>query len=187
MATRAKPKSGQTRVGMMVRIAPDIRERLEKSAETAGRSLGQEVELRLDRSFEIALMFETMAKASGEMAAKVIEEQCRRVEQHMVELGGGAGLFMVWSMLSQIVRSIEAETGKSIRDDEFTRNKAEREVLGYIPGIFRKLPPTYAEFKHEAATYSAPGLPEGGLAALARIPGALPPLGYKGPWPPEQD
>jgi hypothetical protein len=182
-----KAEGGASRIPLMVRTSPAFRAQLEEAAAASGRSLAQEAELRLERSFELVSMIETMAKSSGDMAGKIIEDQCRRIEQHMVELGGGANLFMAWSMLSQIVRSVEAETGKSIREDEFTRNKAEREVLGYIPGIFRKLPPTYGEFKNEAATYSAPGLPESGLAALAKIPGALPPLGHKGPWPPEQD
>ncbi|QIJ77632.1 TraY domain-containing protein [Methylobacterium sp. NI91] len=164
----------------MVRTAPALREKLEAAAEESGRSLAQEAELRLERSFELVSMIETMAKSHADFASKLVTDYCARIEQQMIEMTGGNDLFFVWSMLGMVIRSVEAETGKSIRDDEFTRNKAEREVLGYIPSIFRKLPEPYSEFKKRSHEHAQSKTPLSELGTL----GALAPLGWVGPWPP---
>ncbi len=187
MVTRAKPKAGQNRVGMMVRIAPDIRERLEQSAEKAGRSLGQEVELRLDRSFELVSIIDSTIKQTLSAAVELTREGLAQTEGHLVNMVGGDDLFLLWAKLSFVIREVEYETGKSIREDEETRNRAERELLGAIPGLFRKLPEPYSEFKKRSATNLAEGGGTNALAALHHKAGALPPLGYVGPWPPRSE
>jgi hypothetical protein len=121
-----------------------------------------------------------MAKSNAEFAGKVLLDQVQRTEDHMLQMCGGDDLFRVWSMLSMVVRAAEAETGKSIREDEFTRNKAERDVLGYIPSIFRNLPESYSDFRRRVASNTQDRLPLSDLGSL----GGLAPLGWTGPWPP---
>lgn len=187
MVTRAKPKAGQNRVGMMVRIAPDIRERLEKSAEQAGRSLGQEVELRLDRSFELVSIIDSTIKQTLNAAVELTKDGLAQTESHLINMAGGDDLFLLWAKLSLVIQEIEYETGKSIREDEETRNRAERELLGAIPGVFRRLPMPYSELKKRSASNLAENGNTNALAALNHKAGALPPLGYVGSWPPRGD
>jgi TraY domain len=50
-----KPPVSGERVGLSLRVTADMKRKLEAAALESGRSLGQEAELRLERSFEIDL------------------------------------------------------------------------------------------------------------------------------------
>ena len=178
MTKPPKPPSGANRIPLMVRTSPDFRERLEAAATASGRSLAQEAELRLERSFADDHNIEVMARFMGEK----YDDLNRQMVDQVVSLAGGDDLFMLWSKLSWSIQAVEHERGKSIRDDDETRHEAERRVLGDLPGVFRSLPPRFSEFKRQAAENAAARGPQvSGLAALGT---GLAPLGHKGPWPP---
>jgi hypothetical protein len=81
------PRSGE-RIGMSLRVTPDIKQRLERSALETGRSLSQEAELRLERSFrDDDLLPQLMAAAYGEKLAAVL----MIVGAAMAEAGRTAG------------------------------------------------------------------------------------------------
>ena len=63
-----KAESRGERIGMSLRVTPKMKERLEQAAFQSGRSLSQEAEFRLDRSFDRQdLVGEVLTLAFGEV------------------------------------------------------------------------------------------------------------------------
>lgn len=165
------PEGEGKRVPLNMRTTRETRDRLEKAADESGRSLAQEVEIRLERSFDFQSIIEQTIRASVAMSVKEAEEVISQYKQfaamtefHMTEIAGGDDLFLVAAFLSRAIRRVEAATGKTVREDQATREEAEKELLGAIPSLFRKLPEPYSAFKARIA--SAPA-PTGALAAVA--------------------
>jgi hypothetical protein len=66
MGRPTKPPTPGDRVGLSLRVTAEIKERLEASATYKGRSLSQEAEFRLERSFETqSLLMEVLTLAYG--------------------------------------------------------------------------------------------------------------------------
>lgn len=68
-----KPASPGERASLGLRVSGDLKRRLDESAKKAGRTQGQEAELRLERSFEADRVFEqTMELAYGRKPAALL-------------------------------------------------------------------------------------------------------------------
>ncbi|WP_238272313.1 hypothetical protein [Methylobacterium cerastii] len=186
MATRAKPEAGNVRAPLMVRVAPAVRERLDAAAAESGRSLSQEIELRLDRSFELVSVIEAAMESYKSVAASAFSDGVRLVEDHMLEMVGGDDAYMIWYMLSYEIRAAEARSGKTIREDEATRHDAEKRVLSNLPEVFRNLPPSFTEHRKRLAAARADRAGADAPGSIAALGVSLPPLGHKGPWPPAE-
>src|SRR5262245_29630464 len=69
---KRKPKPGE-RFQIGVRVTPEMKHRLEGAAESSGRSLSQEAELRLERSFDREdLVGDVLSAAYGEEMAGLL-------------------------------------------------------------------------------------------------------------------
>jgi hypothetical protein len=70
--SKRKPKDGE-RVALSLRMTPALKRRLDAAAEKGGRSLSQEAEFRLERSFEReTLLSETLTVAFGRRLAGLL-------------------------------------------------------------------------------------------------------------------
>lgn len=166
------PEGEGKRIPLNMRTTRETRDRLEKAAEQSGRSLAQELEIRLERSFEFQSVIEQTIEQSGKMFADATTDLIGRYqtladmnEKHLIEVCGGDDLFLFWGALAEAIHRVERERGKSIRDDQETRDAAERELLGEIPRLFRQIPESYSSFK---ARIAATPPDTGPLAQLAR-------------------
>jgi hypothetical protein len=75
MGRPTKPPTPGERVPLSLRVTAEIRERLEKAAVEKGRSLSQEAELRIERSFDREeLLPEVLRLAYGKSVADVLVE-----------------------------------------------------------------------------------------------------------------
>ncbi len=95
---------------LTTRITEETRERLEQAAESTGRSLSQEIELRLERAF--------------------LEEHAK------FEEFGGEGIYRFMKVLAAVVGVVEHRVGKKFDEDPYTRSQAiitlERLLEGYL-------------------------------------------------------
>ncbi|MGH1592231.1 TraY domain-containing protein [Methylobacterium phyllosphaerae] len=152
------PEGEGKRIPLNMRTTRETRERLEQAAEKSGRSLAQEIEIRLERSFDFQNIIAQTISYTAEQATAQTRDLLDRYkaladlgEQHLIQLCGGDDLFLFWGYLAYAIKRVEEEHGKSIRNDKETREAAERAVLGEIPALFRRMPERYSEFKARAA------------------------------------
>ncbi len=102
-ALRAKrPKRVDRRKTTSTRITPELRAKLDAAAEQSERSLAQEVEIRLERSF-----------AEEKSQAEISDEAVRGVYTSF----GKLETFLVARLLANAIHTIEAVTGKNWMDD----------------------------------------------------------------------
>jgi hypothetical protein len=154
MPARAKlPKGKGKRVPLNMRTTQETRDRLEKAAADSGRSLVQEVEYRLERSFM---------------------EEDQRVREF-----GDQRAQLLWRLCSAVKEIVERETGKDAFDDYETSVAARAAIVKVLDGFLTLLPPTElmeAKAKHEIAVqeYEA-SLPKNRLAILVGRVDAPPP------------
>jgi hypothetical protein len=125
-----------------------LRDKLEAAAQSSGRSIAQEVEIRLMKSLDdngsdqqkLLSVIESVANmaektlAAGEISVAIAIQAC-----------GGADLFPLWKYPAEQILRVQEKTGKSIREDEETRREAERAVLGAIVDVFRNIPPSLTD------------------------------------------
>jgi hypothetical protein len=116
------------------RTTREIRERLEKAAAASGRSLAQEVELRLERSFHF-----------DEMTTNLAEQVRQMIERTLVEAVGGPGNFSVVAQLGYLMRYEEQRAGAQWRENEAVRHRVEAQMLSVIPGLLRSPPRPWGE------------------------------------------
>ncbi len=103
MPARAKLPLGEgKRTPLNMRSTRELRERLEREAADSGRSLAQEVEFRLERSFEEE---KSQAAISDEAVGGVYASF------------GKLETFLVARLLANAIQTIEAVTGKNWMDD----------------------------------------------------------------------
>jgi uncharacterized protein (DUF1778 family) len=93
---RGKPKPGH-RVPLSIRVTPRLKELVDEAAEESGRSQSQEVEYRLERSFDRQeLLLDVLTNAFGQQTAEllvVLGRALRATEgltRSMVIRGGGS-------------------------------------------------------------------------------------------------
>ncbi len=102
-ALKAKrPKRVDRRKTTSTRITPETRARLEEGAAQSGRSLAQEIEFRLERSF-----------AEEKSQAEISDEAVRGFYAPF----GKLETFLVARLLANAIHTIEAVTGKNWMDD----------------------------------------------------------------------
>jgi hypothetical protein len=97
MPKRVVPEGEGKRVPVMSRTTKELRSKLEDAAAESGRSLGQEVEYRLDASF--------------------------RRPPGVTEALGGEGPALLGRLIALTVQAVETTTGRSWREDAATRAK----------------------------------------------------------------
>jgi hypothetical protein len=71
MPRRTIPQGPGQRVPVMTRTTQELRDQLEKAASTSGRSLAQEVELRLERSFDPVDSFARLVGGLAQVAEAI--------------------------------------------------------------------------------------------------------------------
>jgi hypothetical protein len=96
------PEERQRRHLISVRTTQSFKEDLEAAAARSGRSLAQEAELRLERSFEQQTIMKEILAAS---------------KREMIESFGGADHYQIAKIFNAIRAQVERETGKSWRED----------------------------------------------------------------------
>ena len=109
MALKSKKKRGRPalppgegkRHPLNMRTTKDVRDRLEAAAAASGRSLVQEVEFRLQKSFSNELTYQGFMES--------IDEQFQ-----------GKGTYYLMKFLALAMATSEGETGKYWRDDAYT-------------------------------------------------------------------
>ncbi|MCP1551640.1 MULTISPECIES: hypothetical protein [Methylorubrum] len=164
----AKPSEAvPQRVPLQTRVSPTLRDKLAASAEVAGRSMAQELELRLERSIDFPEMIKATVDACAERAFGATHDLLSQQEELLLMQCGGDSLFTLWALPALAIQEAEQRSGKSIRDDEDTRRAAERAVLGVITDVFRSLPESYSARK--ARLRSRPESPPRDASALARL------------------
>lgn len=82
MARRSPVKDGPPREPVQTRVSPALIEKLKASCEASGRSMAQEVELRLERSFDADLIQKAVADGIAAHEAAKREELMKRVTVH---------------------------------------------------------------------------------------------------------
>jgi hypothetical protein len=132
MPKKLRPDSEGKRYPLGMRTSKETRERLEEAAAKSGRSLAQEVEIRLERSFEFAHWMQYMAESFKD----VLKQQ----EAGLVELAGGPDNFAVAMRLAYVMTIEAEEAGGNWRDNEEVRHRVEARLLATIPGILRNPP-----------------------------------------------
>ena len=110
---------GPERQSIAVRTRTDLKQRLESAAAAAGRSLAQEVEERLEKTFAGRHGEETMTmeEAIGFFALNV----------------GGEHNLSFSLAVGELLNFVERTREKSWRTDEATKKEAERMLLEQIP------------------------------------------------------
>ncbi len=109
MPLKSKRKRGRPRLPrgegkrhpLNMRTTKDVRDRLEAVATESGRSLAQEVEFRVQKSF------------SNELTYQVLME-------NIYEEFGGKGIYYLMKLLAQALTISEEQTGKSWQSDADT-------------------------------------------------------------------
>lgn len=166
MAKQAPRDPAGKRVPLMVRTTTGLRSKLNEAADASGRSLAQEVELRLERSFEFQKMMDNTLDTVGAS----VREVANTVESRMCDMVGGDAAFSIWVYLGRAISAAEWESGKSFFEDEATRHDAEQRILSRIPHVFRNPPAPWSEFKKREGER-----PEGGfLSELGSLFGTKP-------------
>lgn len=132
------------RVPLSIRTTEEIRERLEAAALKSGRSITQEVEIRVEKSFDFEGIAKTIADASIEHASKNMR-QLMLLEEQLVQLGGGPGNMSLGLTIGTLAQNLESETGKSWREDEQTRDQLEAKLIEVIPMLLRDPPSPWRE------------------------------------------
>ncbi len=107
----AGPYEGKRKT-LSTRITPELRDKLEAASKASGRSLSQEIELRLDRSFE--------------------------TDVQLHEAFGGEHLYALARMIAAILALIESTSGKTWKTDRQTFE----EVKAVIDKTLEALGPT---------------------------------------------
>ena len=97
-----RPKRVDRRKTTSTRITPETRARLEEGAAQSGRSLAQEIEVRLEQSF-----------AEEKSRAAISDEAVGGVYASF----GKLEIFLVARLLANAIQTIEAVTGKNWMDD----------------------------------------------------------------------
>lgn len=174
MAQASSSEGAPQRVPLQTRVSSELRDKLAASAEKAGRSMAQELELRLERSIDFPETIKSTIDMCVDKALGATSDLLAQQEDMLLGHCGGDSLFTLWALPALLIQEAERKTGKSIRDDEETRRAAERAVLGAITDVFRNLPAPYSVRKAELLSRSRDRARE--VPALARL-GALAPLG----------
>lgn len=167
MAQASPSEAAPQRVPLQTRVSPELRDKLAASAEKAGRSMAQELELRLERSIDFPELIETTISQVADKAFGAMHNMLSQQESLLLRQCGGDSLFTLWGLPALLIQEVERKHGKSIREDEETRRAAERAVLGAITDVFRSLPPSYSDMRAQAQARPRP----------ARDPSALEMLG----------
>ena len=108
----------EKRKTLTTRITQELRERLEGAAEKTGRSLSQEIELRLEHSFAL--------------------------DSERYALFGGMVLYRVMALLATVINLVEEQTGKKWTKDPRTY----AEVKDAIQVFFERFRPEAARGLH---------------------------------------
>jgi hypothetical protein len=158
MARPRKDDADAKRATIATRVTQDLRSKLEEASAQSGRSLAQEIEIRLERSLEFA----SIVDAAMSAAQSAIDQSYAM----LVGLAGGEDNFSVAVYLGYSASLIERQTGKSWKDDEATRHKVEAHLLSIIPGALRDPPPALALGRK---AQPLPPSPAGSLGALGAL------------------
>lgn len=148
MSTTTAPKRigrppkppGEKKVGsnLTIRMRGDLRERLNAEAKKSELSVTEEVERRIERSFEISSLAEGVKQQIAEETLEAI-----------VSIAGSRSNLSLLMQVAHLMVMCEATTGKSWREDEETRDRVEREVSEYLPRLLRNPPPPYGSAAFE--------------------------------------
>lgn len=103
-----KPGRGK-RSSFNTRIRPQLKEHLERDAKSAGRSLSEEIESRLEESY---------------LRDKADERVREAVLEGIYDSFGGKKTFGVMRLLASKIQMVEQTTGKSWLEDLETNNRA---------------------------------------------------------------
>jgi hypothetical protein len=110
---------GPPRQSIAVRTRTDLKQRLESAAAASGKSLAQEVEDRLEKTF---------AEPHGEDAMTMEEA----IGFFALQVGGDYNLSFSLAV-GALLHFVEMTRGKSWRSDEDTKREVERLLLEQIP------------------------------------------------------
>lgn len=119
-------KAGEAkRSSFNTRLRTEVKERLSVEASEFGRSLSEEIERRLERSFE---------------AEKRVEDIAAAAIQGCYDAFGGKGRYHIFQMIAGVVADVEEATEGHWLADRYTFDEAKSAILSVIDGIGPKAP-----------------------------------------------
>lgn len=125
---RKYPAEGK-RPNLTFRLSEDTRRRLLEASLQSGRSLSEEIELRVDKSFD-----------TPELVGSVVQST-------LASFFGGGHTAEIVQLTAVAIMLVERETGKKWADDYFTRWHAKEAALQVVSSLFdANRPPIPDEF-----------------------------------------
>lgn len=131
---------GEKKVGsnLTIRMRGDLRERLNAEAKKSELSVTEEVERRIERSFEVASL-------AADLKQMIAEDTLDAI----VSIAGSRENLSFLMQLGHLMVISELTTGKNWREDEETRVQIEHDFRKYVPKLLRNPPPPYGSAAHE--------------------------------------
>ena len=125
MARRTFPKEAGERVTLQARTTTRVRDRLEEAARESGRSLSQEMEMRLHESLLIEDVAERMAEKANE---KIFS---------MVDTLGGPITYSLLRDLSEVIQCVETHLGEDWYSSADTKAFLYKALEAVLPAAIR--------------------------------------------------
>ncbi|GGH12607.1 hypothetical protein GCM10007036_10590 [Alsobacter metallidurans] len=112
------------------RTTRELRAKLEEAADASGRSLAQEMEIRLERSFDFVQIVDRAIKTTIAATSAMVEEK-------RLSAVGGSHNAQLGELIAYIAFLVEAEREKRWTEDQDTRHAVESRLLSMIPRLLR--------------------------------------------------
>lgn len=135
MARRIFDADAGERVPLQTRTTAPVRDRLEAAAKRSGRSMSQEMEMRLEQSFQ-----------TQDIAENVLLLIQKR-DETLVDLMGGPKTLSLLHALSVIIGCVEHDIGKEWHTDSQSKAAVFSVLETVLPKLIRRDLPAWGDYK----------------------------------------
>jgi hypothetical protein len=134
--TKTRPAEAAKRVPLSLRVTPQLKARLDAAAAETGRSQTQEIEFRLERSFDRQdLLLDVLANAFGPQAAKLLEVVGRALHT-------SAGWMRVMTLIADSSSNSSAASGVAWPEDCLDNPRVYDQAVKAITSVLERLRPS---------------------------------------------
>jgi hypothetical protein len=124
----------QKRFTQTFRVQRSVHEKLQAAAAASGRSHSEEIERRLEQSFEFNDLIESVALKMAD-----------QTQQLLAEAVGGPQNFSIALALGRVFAHVEDVRGQSWRESEEVQTEIAAQIIRLLPGLFRNPPPPFGQ------------------------------------------